>query len=1163
MTAQRDDDLEALHLLGWLSWHRSQALTGDDSRAELEEAIRSFLPCFIAGSGELPQPLLEVLARRALPAAFDMLVKVVNTADLAVISSAGSLMQRIVDALHQGDPVRVGWLSNLGVTQQARFGLTGAPADLDAALLTCQAAVAASTDDHPQRVSLLGALANAQRLRFGFTGQPGDLDAVMDTLRHALRVSGTGPAKAGVLATMGDVLRLKFDTTGTPEDLDAAVQACQSAADEVPRGHLDWAGFQASLANVRHARFERAGSMDDLEAAIQSYRAAISVTPEEYADRPVFLSNLGNALRSRFERTGSLADLDAAIHAGQTAADAGAGDHQRAVFLADLGHALRNRFERTGSLTDLDAAIEADRSALAITAPDHQNRSALLSGLGNSLLARFERTGALADLDTGIQYFQDALETVAAGHPRRAMCLSSLGGALHARFERSGAAADLDASIEAGRAALAAVPGDHPARWAYVSNTAHAVWVRYEQAGSVADLNAAIEAGRAALEVAPSGHPGRAAAWSNLGVALRARFEQSGDLADLVAAIEAGYAAVDGTPDDHPERARYLANIGRTLVLRSGISGVTGDIQAAVDMFAQAAAHTAASPSTRISAAHAAGVLAAGSQPGRAAELLELAVRLLPEVAPRQLQRGDQQHALGGFAGLAGDAAALVLAAGAASGNGECATRALGLLETGRAVLLSQALDTRSDLTDLKQRHPELAARFADLRDQLDIPAHQPASASAIALDTSTPMDGLKALTQDRHHLTVEFSAVLEQIRGMDDFRSFALPPTASDLQAESRSGPVVTFSVSTYRADALLLTEDGVTCLELPGLTYERLTAEVDAFHSALETATDAAASRAGRRDAQARLRTTLEWLWDAAAEPVLDALGYDSGPEPDQAWPRVWWATGGLLGMLPVHAAGYHGPTNSARRRAVMDRVVSSYTPTIRALRYARQHASAGTDSAPSLIVAMPVTPGLPSGTELPNVAQEVAYVGSLVPHPVILSEPHESAGESLGSSQGTPTRAAVLAHLDACPVVHFACHGAADPSDPSRSMLLLHDHDHDPFTVTSLGSVNLSHARLAYLSACRTAYTSAATLIDEAIHLAAAFQLAGFPQVIGTLWEISDHTAAETARDFYTALRAEAGNLDTGRAAQALHKAVRNLRDTLPTSPSLWAAYLHAGA
>jgi hypothetical protein len=88
-------------------------------------------------------------------------------------------------------------------------------------------------------------------------------------------------------------------------------------------------------------------------------------------------------------------------------------------------------------------------------------------------------------------------------------------------------------------------------------------------------------------------------------------------------------------------------------------------------------------------------------------------VSLLPRVAPRRLERSDQQYALSTFSGLAAEAASLTLR-DPEQPSGERAARALGLLEAGRGVLLSQALDTRGDLTDLRQQHPDLAARTAN-----------------------------------------------------------------------------------------------------------------------------------------------------------------------------------------------------------------------------------------------------------------------------------------------------------------------------------------------------------------------------------------------------------------------------------------------------------------
>ncbi|WP_168724190.1 CHAT domain-containing protein [Streptomyces sp. A1547] len=110
-----------------------------------------------------------------------------------------------------------------------------------------------------------------------------------------------------------------------------------------------------------------------------------------------------------------------------------------------------------------------------------------------------------------------------------------------------------------------------------------------------------------------------------------------------------------------------------------------------------------------------------------------------------------------------------------------------------------------------------------------------------------------------------------------------------------------------------------------------------------------------------------------------------------------------------------------------------------------------------------------------------------------------------------------------------------------------------------------------RLAYLSTCRTAAIDTVDLLDEAIHLASAFQLAGFLRVIGTLWEIDGQTAVRIARAFYDGLRTDATAVDPDRAAGALHDAVRRLRDgdDLPpghdrrSAPLLWAAHLHAGA
>ncbi len=840
-------------------------------------------------------------------------------------------------------------------------------------------------------------------------------------------------------------------------------------------------------------------------------------TPSDHPGRGTLLTNLGNALRVRFEWAAAPEDLDAAIEALDAAAQEMPASHpDSAIATANLGIALRVRFDHTGALADLDAAIGALDAAARAAPPGHSSRAGRLTNLGAAWKARFVRTEELTDLDEAVRACRTAVHETPVGHADLPMYLSNLAAVLLSRFQVTEVPADLEAAIDAGRTAVKAVHGTHPAR---------------------------------------------AVTLSNLGATLGARFLRTGALADLDAAIKTGEAAVEAALPGDPSQVKILYSLGSSLQERFRRTGKRADADAAFSVFAQAAETDSAAPPDRIVAARAAASLVAEPDPDRAADLLESAVELLGEVAPRHLGRSDQQHGLSAFAGLASDAAALALAAaGGGVTDQQRGARALGLLEAGRAVLLSQALDTRDDLTDLRRQRPDLAARFIDLRDRLDRPD---STIPPTVFDSGTSYPAApRRVAEERRRLAGQLAETLAEIRALEGFGSFGLPPAAEELQAQAVSGPVVTFNVSSYGSHALVLTGSAITPVELPALAHDALLRQVNAFYQALHAATTAG-ERADRKAAQESMAGILGWLWDAAAEPVLAALGYDREPAPGGRWPRVWWASGGLLGLLPIHAAGHHAePAAPGQvRRTVMDRVVSSYTPTIRALRYSRRRDAVVASPARTLIVAMATTPGI-SG-RLRYVPAEAAMLCASLPNPTLLTELGTPAGDPPVLPTATPTRENVLAYLPECPIAHFACHGASDPADPSKSLLLLSDYSTDPMTVASLASVRLDRAQLAYLSACRTAFSAAAGLLDEAIHLASAFQLAGFPHVIGTLWEIGDATAVDVARAFYSRLRTGDGSLDISRAAFSLHQAIRAIRDKLPATPSVWAAHLHAGA
>lgn len=148
--------------------------------------------------------------------------------------------------------------------------------------------------------------------------------------------------------------------------------------------------------------------------------------------------------------------------------------------------------------------------------------------------------------------------------------------------------------------------------------------------------------------------------------------------------------------------------------------------------------------------------------------------------------------------------------------------------------------------------------------------------------------------------------------------------------------------------------------------------------------------------------LRTTppVVRVLDVVAEPVLAALPANPA--------RLWWCPTGLLTFLPLHAAGHHG---SGPRRTLLNRVICSYTPTLRALAEARTRPPA---PAKVLAVGQPATPGL---SPLPNALTEVRRLASRLP------------GTTLFNGDAA-TRAAVLTALPEHTYLHFAGHGGQNP-------------------------------------------------------------------------------------------------------------------------------------
>jgi len=575
--------------------------------------------------------------------------------------------------------------------------------------------------------------------------------------------------------------------------------------------------------------------------------------------------------------------------------------------------------------------------------------------------------------------------------------------------------------------------------------------------------------------------------------------------------------------------------LGNALQSRFERTGSIGDLDRAIIMKKQAVETDTAPPSMRLEAASSCSdLLISQKRYNLAKSILRSAVRLLPTVSPRQLKRSDQQRNISQFANITSRAVSLSLA------DAEDRYDALQLLELGRGILANLQLEVRSDISILGASHPDLAKQFQELRDRLDPPSITFNSSAMV--DSSPPaLHSLSRITE-RHTLVKQFDDLLRFIRSLDGFENFLLGPSKPELHRLAEGGPIVVFNVSDIRSDAFLITTDEIRSVHLPSLTSDSVENSAKRFLNAIN-AQDINRYRHGMRE----MNSVLGWLWDVAVKPVLDELGFTQMPR-DGAWPRVWWVGTGLLSILPIHASGYH---DSTPPQTALDRVISSYAPTVKSLAYARERiARAGRVAIKekAILVSMPTTP---EQNSLPFVKIEVESLEKLF------------AKASIDTTvMQNPLRTEVLSELPKCTIVHFACHGYP-ANDPSQSLLLLEDWKDVSLTVSDLTSLNIESAKFAYLSACHTSAMRDFRLLDESISLSSAIQLSGYPSVVSSLWQVRDSDSAEVAREVYSWILND--GLDAQRSAEGLHKAVRDLRNKMRGSqsdPLVWAPYIHVG-
>ncbi|MFH0173480.1 CHAT domain-containing protein [Streptomyces cacaoi] len=1078
-----------------------------------------------------------------------------RTGELSPLEEAAELLRRCV-ALPPAMPgERAAQLGGLAETLGELYDLDGDRERLREAVAVQRQALAHTPPESPERLPRQVNLASFLSSWYELTRERAALDEAVDGLRRArdetLRNGGTEPWQ--LAANLSASLTERFRLDGRLDELDEAVALLW----HVIEGNRSLDDFNRLLLTLRAAalalqRAARSGEVRWADRAVWTLRETARTLPHEDPNRGVALSELGKAHAARYGLTDDPADLESAIAALGTALDV-FGSHQNSAENAratasELAAQLAHRHDRTGAPADLDRAIALRREAVRHLPRHSPNFAALYTALGQSLLQRFYGDNDLGDLDQCADHLRQALAALPPHSPDRSAVLSTLSSAQLARYQHTGHRPQLHEAVEIQRAGLAACPAGDVQRPFMLGNLARQLRLRHDTVGvGTADLDEAVGLLRQ-VQALRSGDSGAGRiTLRELAEALRSRAEVLGSEADLTECVELLRTLVGGYPADHPAQIPARSALAEAL---HELSLATDDERLSAEALevARGSVEVRTAPvHDRLRARATLGQVCGTRHDWEAARhWLTEAVRLLPRLATRDLDRADQQYVLAREHGLAAEAAAYALEAGRPE-------QALEVLEHGRGVLLGRLLRSReTDVARLRERAPVLADRFVRLRDVEDpVP---------LGADTYSAAREQRVAERMRTY-EAEWDELVAEVRSLPGMADFLRPPSAQEIIRRAGAGPVVVINIS-IRCDALIVADGALDVVPLV-TTAEEVHGRVAAFLSAVNAPVGGSESLDGRLARQATVAETLEWLWDTITGPVLERLTRLLPSAPDGTPTRVWWCPQGASAFLPLHAAGYHGPrADPENERCALARVASSYTSTVAALHHARTRRT-GTSAGGSeqLIVSMSRTPG---AGDLPNADAEAQAVGR-----------HATNGRApVSLVNEEATRDGVLAALRHARSVHFACHAVADTQDPSACRILTHDHATRPLTVTDVAGLRLDGAHLAYLSACATSSTRQ-ELVDEAIHITGAFQLAGFRHVVGTLWPVGDELAPEMATSFYAALAGRApthtgtagaagadSRAEDDHVALALHATVADLHTRYAWFPSLWASHIHVG-
>jgi CHAT domain-containing protein len=360
----------------------------------------------------------------------------------------------------------------------------------------------------------------------------------------------------------------------------------------------------------------------------------------------------------------------------------------------------------------------------------------------------------------------------------------------------------------------------------------------------------------------------------------------------------------------------------------------------------------------------------------------------------------------------------------------------------------------------------------------------------------------------------------------MDGMESFFRRPSFPDLRRAAIRGPVIILNINTSDSHVLIIRADHHPI-------FIRLSSAADA--SEIERlvrvlsgvlAFDPSPEYDQRR--RGEIAEVLETLWLAIVEPVVRALDVAISPSATtKRKMRIWWVPSGDLWKLPLHAAGIYQSGGTK----LSDRFISSYTPSLSALiRSLDSHQeSPSRHQTQLLVVAVPNANGEKELFHIPNELKAIKDAATATHTPVLTLEDSNAMEKN------------VLLNMKEHSWAHFSCHGKQDDEVPFESCFKVQGR---PLRLIQIVQEEMPNAELAFLAACHSA-AGDRKRPNEAFHLAAGMQFAGFQSVVGTMWAMADEDAPLLSETFYKYMFRKKDQVDYRDSAVALSKAINALR------------------